>query len=559
MLTKSIFPQHPVLATTATALLFGFCVFGCESDAVTPRADAPDSGASSADAGQTDATPSDAATTTASGSSRETLTTDAGPTTTWTEKPGASADSGRRLDAGVVLDAIGSVSDGSVSNDGALDAGVDAAAVDTAPDEPFAPLDAGCGLTLTQNRLSRAIPTVGIVEWSVAGAAPSSAKVVYALTDPTASTLNLGGEAPVSLDKANLRTLLLGLKPLRNYTFHVEVTRGAEVCTGAEFALPTTGAFTELPKLTVDVTLPESRESGFIVTSTGASTPSAAFIIDADGEIVWSYPGPSSVSRAHMDYEGERMWMQKLNVSNEGGEMRSVAMDGSDEQQNVPGLENAHHDFTVMPGGKVAALVWSVAGIDPESDLVVRAPDGTWTTPFRIGANLYVSAGYHANAVHYIPADGSFTISDRNPNALVKVSGSGELQWQLGGSCEGAPAGARCSAQTWEVNHGHHLLEDGTFVLFNNAYGDVSHVLEFALNDTEASFTADLVEDYSGTAHSSNLGDVQRLPGGNTLVTYSVDGKLVELDPAWNVVQTFSARVGYASWRSSLYGAPERP
>jgi hypothetical protein len=55
-----------------------------------------------------------------------------------------------------------------------------------------------------------------------------------------------------------------------------------------------------------------------------------------------------------------------------------------------------------------------------------------------------------------------------------------------------------------------------------------------------------------------NLGDVQRLPGGNTLVTYTTDAKIVELDPSWNEVQTFSARVGYASWRPTLYGPPPR-
>jgi len=66
------------------------------------------------------------------------------------------------------------------------------------------------------------------------------------------------------------------------------------------------------------------------------------------------------------------------------------------------------------------------------------------------------------------------------------------------------------------------------------------------------------VKDYAGTASSNTLGDVQRLPGGNTLVTYSSDGKIVELDPSWKEVQTFSVRVGYTSWRPTLYGPPAR-
>jgi hypothetical protein len=140
----------------------------------------------------------------------------------------------------------------------------------------------------------------------------------------------------------------------------------------------------------------------------------------------------------------------------------------------------------------------------------------------------------------------------------VKVSATGTPEWQVGGACEGAPAGGSCSPGGWLVNHGHHLLEDGTFVLFNNGENDVNHVREFKLSATPGAFSATPVEDYTGTGTGNTLGDVQRLPGGNTLVTYSTDAKIVELDPDWNEVQTFSARVGYSSWRPTLYGPPTR-
>jgi hypothetical protein len=95
-------------------------------------------------------------------------------------------------------------------------------------------------------------------------------------------------------------------------------------------------------------------------------------------------------------------------------------------------------------------------------------------------------------------------------------------------------------------------------VAFNNGYTASAHVLEFRLNAAPSGFTATLVKDYTGNAASTNMGDVQRLPGGNTLVTYASDGKIVELDSAWNEVQTFSVRVGYSSWRPTLYGPPLR-
>lgn len=416
---------------------------------------------------------------------------------------------------------------------------------------------ATCTFALTRNEVSAAIPTVGVVEWALAGAAPSSAKVVYRLKDAAPSVLNQGGEAPVSLSDVTHRTLLLGLKQGRDYTFHIQATRDGATCVSPDYALPTTGKLAGAPTVAVQLAQPDRRQPGFIVTSSGTFVPDAAFIIDADGEIVWFFAGPVSTTRAHMDYEGATMWMIALNVLNEGGEMRSVSMDGQQVAMNVAGLDTTHHDFTVMPGGRVAALAWGAPGVDPVGNLLIRTPDGQVTTAFQIGGNLYASDSFHPNAIHYIPSDDSFTIADRNPNVVVKVSAAGVPVWQLGGGCDAAPTGAHCAPETWQVNHGHHLLDDGTLLLFNNTYGDVPHVLAYRLSDA-ASLSATLVHDYSGTASSMTMGDVQRLPGGNTLVTYSEAATIVELDPDWKPVQTFSVRVGYTTWRPTLYGPPPR-
>ena len=96
-------------------------------------------------------------------------------------------------------------------------------------------------------------------------------------------------------------------------------------------------------------------------------------------------------------------------------------------------------------------------------------------------------------------------------------------------------------------------------MLFNNQTLDLAHIFEFRLDAAPGLLSATLVQDYAGTAASSNLGDVQRLPNGNTLITYSSDGAIVEVDPDWSEVQTFSVRVGYTSWRPTLYGPPLRP
>jgi hypothetical protein len=414
-----------------------------------------------------------------------------------------------------------------------------------------------CQFTVSTNALSPAIGTVGVVEWSLADGPPTSAKIVYQLQNAASSLLNLGGEAPVDLGKANHRTLLLGLKQSRDYTFHIVAVREGKTCVSPDYSLPTTGTLANSRSIAVAVAQSAKREPGFIVTSSGIYPPSSAFIIDADGEIVWSFAGPESATRALMDYEGRNMWMIALNVLNEGGEMRYVSMDGTQKQDQVPGLAFAHHDFTVMPGGKVAALSWASPGNDPPSEVLIHAPDGTTTSAFTIGDDIF-GAGptYHANALHYIESDDSFTIADRNENAVVKVSATGVPAWQVGGSCDGAPTGNGCLLPDQQLKHGHHLLDDGTLLVFNN--GDTNHVLEFKLSGTAGAFSATVVEDYTGDGSSDTLGDVQRLPGGNTLVTYSNNGQIVELDASWNEVQTFTVRVGYSSWRPTLYGPPAR-
>jgi hypothetical protein len=216
-------------------------------------------------------------------------------------------------------------------------------------------------------------------------------------------------------------------------------------------------------------------------------------------------------------------------------------------------------------------MAWSASGSDPESDLLERAADGKVTTAFHIGPNLYKGGpglmggstiGYHCNSVLYHESDDSYTIGDRNPSTFVRVSRSGKLAWQFGGDCSGAPA-PKCVPGTWSVNHGHHVLENGNFLFFSNgAYRstDPSSALEFTLS-TSATMQASQVKSYSSStkSHSDSLGDVQRLPNGNTLIVFSNDGLIEEVDSSWSVVQTLEASsFGYADWRETLYGPPPR-
>jgi hypothetical protein len=64
---------------------------------------------------------------------------------------------------------------------------------------------------------------------------------------------------------------------------------------------------------------------------------------------------------------------------------------------------------------------------------------------------------------------------------------------------------------------------------------------------------------YSSEHFSGTLGDVQRLPNGNTLVTYSNQGLMHEVNSAGKLVQSIqSDSLGYSTHRPTLYGPPPR-
>ena len=406
------------------------------------------------------------------------------------------------------------------------------------------------------------------MEWSTTLSGITTAQIVYTLDNAASNIVNKGGTAPVDLTASNYHTLLLGLKPSSSYTYHIEVTSASGTCKSSDYTMKTS-TLSGAPTVTRTVTNAAALAGGFIITSGGVSGNVGAYIFDADGTTVWSAAAPASCSRARMDYEGANMWMLALNVSNMGGEMRYMSMDGKTSQANISGLSDSHHDFTVLPGGTIAAMVWTTKGVsDPESNLIERSSTGTLKTAFKIGANLYAggssamggsSASFHSNSIVYHPADDSYTIGDRNPSTFVKVTRSGSPVWQIGGSCTSAPA-SKCASGTWKVNHGHHLVNDNNLIIFNNGQSGASHVFDFQISSS-GTFSTTTNKDFTSGNSSSSLGDVQRLPNGNTLITYSNSGVMLEVDSSWTTLQTIKGpgnSFGYADWRATLYGPPPR-
>jgi len=234
-------------------------------------------------------------------------------------------------------------------------------------------------------------------------------------------------------------------------------------------------------------------------------------------------------------------------------------MDGSDMQTYA--LDTSHHDFTVTPNGVAYLSKQGSSGTNNQDcDAIWQmSNDGTgnvvvydlWNALADFESDSELGELCHANSIDYLEASDSFTVSDLYRDTIVKVSAAGALQWVFGGTA------SDFSGTDWNKQHGHHLFADNQILIFVNEDSAPSHAIGYML-DTGA-MTATPNFNYDPSANSRQMGDIQRLPDGNTLVTASVSGEMHLVDPAQQLIRSFSAQgFGYAEFRTSLYGPPTR-
>ncbi len=422
----------------------------------------------------------------------------------------------------------------------------------TADDTGPTPTDAEFTVNVT---LSEVIPTVAIVTWSVDKTGLEEAHIDFGRDG------DLSFSAPVDLDKPEYRTLLLGMKPSTSYDFRVVATAGAEQYQSDMQSVETGPVANGLAQLDMQVHDPANVFPGFIVSSFTAT--GWAFIMDADGDYVWWYESNlPMVSRARMSYDGAEMWIRDTAVGGGGpggpggpgggGKIVRVTMDGYDEQ--VYDLPSGHHDLTVLPEGGVAYIEQDGVNCDRVVEL---HPDGSLTQIFNLSdaitpANT-TADGCHCNSISYQADEDTYTVSSLNRNAYVRFTRNGDLVWVFGADTESTFTGDT----TWQRQHGHHSLDEGRFLFFNNrAMQSTALAVEYQLDTS--TMVATKTWEYDGGVGSSILGDVQELTNGNILVTYSESGVMHEVDRGGNLIRemewSLGGATGYAIGRESLYG-----
>ncbi len=265
-------------------------------------------------------------------------------------------------------------------------------------------------------------------------------------------------------------------------------------------------------------------------------------IVDRQARVVWARqtPGLNATLYTRPSYDGRDLLIDHNSywaIFDDGDASQVVRMkiDGTEiATYDTPGL---HHPFVELADG---SIVWGAAhGLTETLDKLT--PDGTheqiWDCDdFQALAGVD-NAYCQSNTIFWSETDDTFLFSLYSDETIVEIDhATGDsLRWfgHDPGSWAFDPPE---SAFHWQ--HGGHFTEAGTLITSSHVDGASNEcvVREYELD--EASET--LVEVWSfGVGlgvESPTMGEVHRLPGGNTLHNYGSGARLREVTPDGTVV-----------------------
>lgn len=438
---------------------------------------------------------------------------------------------------------------------------------DDAPGESE-PADLDFGATVA---VSEVIPTVATVTWTVESTPVDETWVEFG---PDSA---YGMTAPGNPNNAPLyETILLGMKPGRDYHFRVVVRYGDAILTGPDRVLKTGAVPGKLPSAKVALENPDHHAAGFIVTTVLASPPSAV-ILDSEGDYVWWYvpdvDEDFKAGRARLSHDGRSILFWGVNVrkteptpSNQS--LFRVSLDGT-QVEKTP-LPEGHHDFVELPDGTIAFIEFDPRQIKDkpvDGDRVVELrPDGSRVDVYSVWDDFEYSGiagpagrGWcHANYLVYEAGEDAYYMGSRTWSSILRIDRStGTLLGVVGGH-EGDYVLTSGGTTPFVEQHGFDVVEGGLLVFDNGGKDQLSsRAVEHALDHDAMTMSQAWSYEPQPHLYVVTHGDIQRLPNGNTLVNFSNSGQFDEVDPGGNLVwrlnMSLGGALGYSTWMESLY------
>ena len=327
-----------------------------------------------------------------------------------------------------------------------------------------------------------------------------------------------------------------------------------------------------LPALDLEVHAPAKMQEGwtlFNLTNDFDEPPLVVVMVDDEGRYRWYHqratndpgsdtdtrtvPGGVLIGGTHgkiqpglVDWEGNVLWEKWMNV---------------------------HHDFRPIGDEGHWLMITDKAGCGhiPHAGVVFVYDRFTDTKPWEWFACAHIAPEEpwqdwsHLNAVSVWPDGEHLLISSRNQNAFYKVEyPSGKVVWELG----------RSGDFTWDDpddrfwrQHDPEVQPGGKrFLIFDNGLDgerEWSRALEIEID--EEAMTAKKVWEYvpEPQIYTPIWGDADRLPNGNTLITFGARSKvnrvrIIEVTPSGEEVWRLSPPVKQGVYRSERVVEPVR-
>lgn len=427
---------------------------------------------------------------------------------------------------------------------------------------PDSSTDTGTGATVTSLALALGdVPTTIVATWSTSA--------------PTRRTITgTFGDRQVTIDEGEAATehavVLAGFPASTEVTVRVEA--GAE----SEEATITTGTVASwLPGVTTYAEVPEDGEGGFTVAPVILQAGGGVAIFDDEGAPVWTYPPDEVMTfwpfRARLSLDGRAILYNEPSTSVDlPGSVVRVSLDGG-ESTRVE-VDGHHTDFVEVSAGAYGMLGWEIQEIDDRKILgdtiVERSADGeerlvwsawddfepdlTLTYPNYYPADPEVEDWTHINSLAYDAAEDAYYVSMTFNHGVARIDrASGELTWWV--SDDGGDFANVEDEYFMMYPHSVQRIDGGVTVFSRSdpwVEGTCSEVVDLALD--EEAWEARRVWSYQtpDCMLVTFLGDAQRLPGGNTLASWTTAGRMSEVTPggdiAWQVSMPIGAAFGFA-------------
>ncbi len=414
--------------------------------------------------------------------------------------------------------------------------------------------------------LSEVIPTVATVRWITAE--PEDATLTFGPGAPAGTTVSDPADGQLEHE-----VVLFGLLPNTAYTVQVE-SFADDVPAGQDSATFTTGAVpTSLPTLSVQVFDEDTAPGGYLLTSL-LTSPLSVVLLDTDGTFLWWHfdeRQQTAIGRVRLSADRDAILYDAFptygaDPDDPTHEIVRVSLDGTEvDVLDTPGH---HHDFAQLDDGTLAYLAEDRRDVEGEEiigdQLVELRPDGThevvWTAwddiPYDPADVPPGSDWTHCGALHHDPVEDAYYLSSHNLDAIWKVDrATGELLWTFGG-----PRSDFTVAEPGALPYHQHQLQilDDHLLVFDNREPQThsSRVVEYRLDGWLA--TEVWAYEAEPPIYNFAMGDVHRLDGDVTLVTWSTAGQMDAVDAdhelLWRLNLDLGSGFSYVTWMDALYG-----